>query len=65
MIGAAFCLLDLAVLYHYNLASGAAIAILSVLTYVLLQFIIQREAIHGINDKRIPLPVLQMDYNMI
>jgi zinc transport system permease protein len=50
MIGAVFCLLGLAVSYHYNLASGAAIVILSVLTYVVLQFFIQRKAIHGIND---------------
>lgn len=39
IMGAVFCLSGLAVSYYYNLASGAAIVILSVLLYVLLQWI--------------------------
>jgi len=40
MIGAIFCLSGLAISYQYNLASGAAIVILSVLVYTMLQLIL-------------------------
>lgn len=38
IIGVVLCLAGLAISYYYNLASGAAIVILSVLAYTLLQF---------------------------
>jgi len=41
IIGAVFCLAGLAVSYQYNLASGAAIVILSVLFYTLLQLMLK------------------------
>ncbi|MDD3363882.1 MAG: metal ABC transporter permease [Syntrophomonas sp.] len=39
ILGAMFCLAGLAISYHYNVASGAAIVILSVLVYTLVQLL--------------------------
>ncbi len=41
IIGAVFCLAGLAISYQYNLASGAAIVILSVLVYTVVQVLLK------------------------